>query len=261
MNITEPTTPATPELPQTVEKNTVPNALTFFLRHQPLRMILPAIAVLLPPLNLVLLRGWRLNIVRRMGTNQPIYLPDVSELGSLIRGGVVLWAMTGLFIIPHVALLGLFGFEGVQAFLQVIDWVYQRLILGQQPVDSFGKVMFGIVQAYGFALGIHAAYQTISWPTYRVGMMRYAITGDWRKFFDLRRNAKLGVMRYRSEFLEAFFVTLGVDTLLGLATTTFASVVVGVPLIPLLIVPLLYTANGYLWGCVTQRLRVDREIE
>jgi hypothetical protein len=122
--------------------------------------------------------------------------------------------------------------------LQIVDWFYVRVMLGQQPEDTLWVVVISIIQTIGVELAIHFAYQVVSWPIYWVGMMRYAITHDWKVFIDLRKNLSLGINEEFSDFLELLLIFLGINAALAVGSTAFAASVIGIPLIPLISVPL-----------------------
>lgn len=207
----------------------------------PERLWLPPLIFFLPFVNVIVMRGWRLEVARRLGRGWSDRLPEPSGFGRYLLDGLVLWLMTGLYLIPQFVLLLFFGFGPLGALLAVLVWLFTP-----ERVSFFtllGQIGFGtLLQAL-----LPLVYWLVTYPLYRVAMVRYAYTGSVGVFFDVANNLNIArqhlglvLQIYLFEQLSAFlFVVL---------CALLAPTVIGALAIPLLLFPALYWTTGYLFG-------------
>ncbi len=55
---------------------------------------------LVPFINVILIRGWKFNVIKRAVRKKEELLPDIEEILRLLRDGLILWLMALIYAIP-----------------------------------------------------------------------------------------------------------------------------------------------------------------
>jgi hypothetical protein len=199
-----------------------------------------------PILNVILMRGWRLNIVRRMGRRETNWLPDVHGIGNYLVDGLVLWFMSGVYFIPQIVLLSILGGDIIDNVLTILLWVYDNLFTDKETISFAtlaGDVGFGLL----VRMILPGIYFFLSWPFYRAAMIRYSVSGNPLVFFDFVTNARI-VFGNLSSILLVFFLYLTTATILSSLSGLLIATFIGSLVVPMVLLPMGYWVTGYLYG-------------
>ncbi len=143
-----------------------------------------------------------------MGRRDEKVLPDINGIGRYLADGMLLWLMTGIYFIPQIILLRLFGGGLVGNLLTVLTWFYETWIAGAETI-SFVALMADVGVGIAVALILPGIYYFLSWPFYRAAMTRYSVTGNklrhpFRQHGPLRGAIARCPGRRRSERRQAY---------------------------------------------------------
>jgi hypothetical protein len=242
-------TPAVPVLagdagpPVSLDRPNYLEALRFPFRQAnwPSRLWLPSAIAFFPVVNIIVMRGWRLEMTRRLGRGWTDRLPEPAGVGRYFLDGLVLWLMTSIYFIPQFILLLFFGLDPVGTILALLTWLFTPervsffVLLGQLGLGALVQLLLPLI------------YWVLTYPLYRVAMVRFAYTGSVGVFFDFVNNLNIArehfglVLRiYIFEYLTNFLVFV-----LGII---LAATGIGALAVPLLIFPMHYWTTGYLFG-------------
>jgi hypothetical protein len=220
----------------------------------PVRLFWVPFVLFIPVIGLIVMRGWRLDITRRMSMRNPDRLPQLGQLGRFFGDGVVLWMMTGIYAIPLLIILTLFAPNLMQNILTTLLFIWS--IMTNDPTMSFAQFATDILIGLLTQAGAPIAYQLISLPIYRTAMLRYSITGNMLVFFDVITSIQL-CQRYFSGVMGAVFATIAANVAIVTISGFFTATVVGAILVPLIIFPLGYWVVGYIYGRLAMEMTSD----
>ncbi len=205
---------------------------------------LPVIA-LLPVVGLIsviLLKGWRFEMVRNIAHDN-MELPAFDPI-IMAKRGLILWlVMTGHIFIPGVlcALLGLATPLGL-----VMD-IYEMIVNG---VDVWFKEN---ASDWALTLTIYFTWAIISFPVFQMGMIRYALTGNWKSMLNAPLNFMLFV-RNIHYFILFYGYWLIISLGILLIDVLFAMTGIGVFFIPALTLCLYYVTTAYDLGRLAKKM-------
>lgn len=219
---------------------------TFPLRHPDWfhRIWWLAVVNFVPVLNLVLMRGWRLELTRRIGYGNPQPFPESRDLGNFLGSGVILWFMTFLYNVPLFFVIFFFERELPRTLWQTVVFLFQW-IWGEEGASA-GAFLSLLVKALGQA-SLPTLCYFVAWPLYRVAMLRFALTGNPGSFFRPIANLRL-VLRHLNLFFLLFFFDLLSQTLLAVAGGVLTALGIGVLVTPAVLLPMYYWTTGHLYG-------------
>lgn len=235
---TGPPVAQTPEEPpgfrqqETIQKG-VGAALGSLFRDEnwPTRFwIVPLVAVI-PLLNLILLRGWRFQLTRRLIRGCTPALPPPGDFGYFFINGFILWLMTIVFHLPH----GIFAFVHLLHLSQIV-----------QSGGQFWGELF-VLLAIGFLLW------ALTWPLYRVSMLRFAATGSFLSFFLLPQNL-FTLFRAPFGFFLLWLCLVILNFVCILIMSLLVATGIGALIALIFMIPLLYSASGHFYAQLGQRL-------
>jgi hypothetical protein len=211
----------------------------------------------IPPFNFIILRGWRLDITRRIARENPDALPDLNDIGRFFAEGFLLWMMTGIYLFPQVILITILGFGPLETALTIIGWLFATLFTDNETVPFMIMLsQIGIASLMGTIIPI--IYWILTYPLYRIGMVRYATSGKLSDFFDVFRNFWL-MTRHYIAIMTIFFFELATWTLFGIVSGLVSATAIGVFLVPALILPSFYWTNGYIFGSFALMLKRSQQ--
>lgn len=210
-----------------------------------------------PVFSFIMMRGWRLDVVRRIARNDSQPLPDMRDFGRFFADGMILYAMTGLFLLPQILLLAFFGFQPIEVALTVIFWVFQTFT---GEAVSFGALLADLGISAMVSVILPLVYWLGTYPVYRVAMVRYAATGKVSVFFDVVNNLRIAAANFApvmTLFIFEFLVTVAFGFLSGLVLST----IIGGIAVPLLLFPALYWTTAYLFGVFGLHVATPRAVQ
>ncbi|OUS24769.1 hypothetical protein A9Q99_23530 [Gammaproteobacteria bacterium 45_16_T64] len=205
---------------------------------------LPLIAAIpiLGVVSLLILKGWRFQMVKQMvgGSTE---LPEF-DLWVMLKRGALLWVvMIAHIFIPGVlcAILGLGGPLSLIADLyQIID-------------EGFSSWAKSAPTDWALTIFIYVMWGVISFPVYQSGMIRYALTGNWKSMLNAPANF-LVFLRF-SHWFAKFYVSWLLLSLVILAVdSVLVFTGVGVLVIPTFTVCAYYVTSAYELGHLAKRL-------
>lgn len=216
---------------------------------------LPIIAYI-PIADFILLRGWRLELVRRMARNEENFLPPVHSPMHYIKfmkNGIILWMMTFLYLgVPFVIIFSTgTGYWG--GLFEIVKWVYYSLF-STTPVAPLSEILTENSKNALFRLGIEGVWLILSAPLYRAAMIRFAFTHSIFSFFNVISNIQF-LFKQRNLFLKTYVFSL-VFNVLSLAATFLLTITgIGIVFIPLIVLIVYYYSTGYEYGHLAQEVR------
>lgn len=132
-------------------------------------------------------RGWRLELVAVGPRGE---LPPVGGAMRYFRGGLVLWAVYSLYLLPPTIFLLLDQFSWFFDALALLQYTY-GVIVTSNPATGLGAFLAGAGMDFVLKSGFLIFYPIATWPFYRVSMLRYAMTRDLLVFLPSRTNWRL----------------------------------------------------------------------
>lgn len=209
----------------------------------------------IPIIDLLIFRGWRLDATRRIGLGEPSVLPDGRDVVRFLRNGTILWTMTLIyFIIPFLIIFAT-GTGTLRSLRQVAHWLYLTLLTTQTttPLTEVLDQEFGRFLA---RVAIEGAWVVVSWPLYRAGMLRFAITGNPLSFFRILANLAV-VLKNLKAFFVLFLYELPTFLLMATASALLAATGFGAVLVPAISMPLYYWITAFEYGHLAHELGPD----
>lgn len=203
-----------------------------------------------PVLNLILLRGWRLDLTRRVGYGDPQPLPDLKDVGNFLGNGVILWTMTFLYNLP-LFIIVLFLERDLPGNLWRLAVYFFNLLTDGEGASA--AVFVELVARIAGQAIIPGLYALFAWPLYRAAMLRFAMTGSPGAFLKPVANLRL-VVRHLNLFFLLFFFDLLSQTLLTVVGGALTAIGIGFLLVPAVLLPMYYWTTGHLYGQVAAAL-------
>ena len=241
----------------------------FLQKGWPLRMWIFGLLSYVPVVNLIIARGWRLEMVHRVGWEYKQSLPEAKDIFRFFVNGILLWSITGLYILFPFVLVRLLGLEGWSALYEdakyVIFLFVDLLTEESMTFSKFSGLLGGFIvnelleALYAFL--IHNIWLVIYIPLYRVAMVRFALTKNLLlSHFSLLANFRF-VFRNFIDIILLYvfmivggFVTLAIDGLLAMS-------VIGIPLIPIVTTYMYFWYTGYEYGMLGRKMAVQEKME
>jgi len=233
-----------------------PLIFPFKIKHWWKRMWALPIMAYIPIVDFILLRGWRLELVRRMARKEENALPPVHAPRHHIKffkNGIILWLMTGLYVgVPFVIIFstgtGLWG-----GLFELTQWVYQSLF-SSEPVPPLSEILSENTRNALIRLGIEGVWLILSAPLYRAGMIRFAFTNSMLSFFNVISNVRF-IFRQRNLFLKTYLFSMLFKILSFVVTFLLTMTGIGIAFIPLVVLIVYYYSTGYEYGHLAQGVK------
>jgi hypothetical protein len=206
----------------------------------------------IPVIDLLVLRGWRLDVTRRIALGEPDVLPDGRDVVRFLANGVILWTMTLLyFVIPFLIIFAT-GTGTLRNIWQTVQWLYLTL-LTDQPTMPLTEILGQELGRFLGRVAIEGAWVVISWPLYRTGMLRFAITGNPLAFFRVFANLVVVLKNLRA-FVMLFLYELPTFILMMVVSAILTATGLGALLVPAVSMPLYYWITGFEYGHLAHEL-------
>lgn len=187
---------------------------------------------LIPVINLVMLRGWRLEQVANLARQRSPSLPAPELFFIFLLKGALLWLMTLVYHLPHLLFLILHGAQLLYAAEKGQEAFLHELVL---------------------VAGITIVATLITWPVYRVAMMRYAVTGSLWSFVLIPQNVLIS-LRFYHRFIALWFCVTLLNIVHLLIFSVLSLTLVGLLLAVLFTIPIYYAASGHLYAQLASRI-------
>ncbi|KAA3631281.1 MAG: DUF4013 domain-containing protein [Bacteroidetes bacterium] len=227
------------------------------------------LAAFVPFLNIIILRGWRVELTHRMGWNYEQILPSssLSKMLSYVFKGIKLWIVTGLYLIVPAILIYKLGLRGTGNMIRYFQELFYFLVDYFNGTNSQGIIGFGLSWLFRIIFRgilvflIENIWLVLYIPMYRIAMIRYALTGKLiyshlavvKNFKFLMRNIWTFLLLYGLFFLDSV-----IKFLVSLVLTM---TVILVPLIPVITIFVSYWSSGYDFGLLAQRMVKQEGLE
>jgi hypothetical protein len=204
------------------------------------KALIAGMLVYLPVIGRLTLRGWRLEIARRVFAGNPDPLP-VGFSGRMLLDGIRLRLVWIVYQLPFVAanvFLLILPIVLLWALLQGDSWDDAKEKFKHRLIEATAHVILSLVLELWGIVG-----QFLFWA----GMARYVHSGRWSAFFEIIASARL-VFSHIGLF--AVFLFMGV---IGNIMVKFVQAILLATGVGLVFIPLLTTApwnwfRGHLWG-------------
>ena len=226
--------------------------------------ILSGILVFLIWLNGILIRGWRLEIVRKVGLNHTSYVPSLHlmDIFNYLKKGLVLMVMRGIYFFPHFFFIWLNSQSYYVKLKDIIFWIWEKA-LGREEQSFLEYLMVEVFPEFTVDLVMQfvilVLYMIIVWPIYRITMIKYAL-GSIRgyQFLSpsvLRDSAHI----YRTaaaDVLGIYFFTFMVDFFITITSVLIRPVLLflGGFILPTYKLIFRHWPKGYAYGILAQKL-------
>ncbi len=209
----------------------------------------------IPPFSFILMRGWRLDLVRRIGRRNPDSLPGLSDIARFFAEGILLYVMTALYLIPLGIFTVIAGASWIQTILEIGWWILQ-IIFDRNNAIPVGAFITQLGLGAILQLASPFVYLVLTYPFYRMSMVRYALGKNALVFFDIVGNAR-EIWKHPIMLTSLWFLEVLTATLFGLINGIVISTLVGVAIMPFvlaLLFPMQYSITGYLFGSLAERV-------
>lgn len=208
---------------------------------------------LIPVVNVIILRGWRVAVVRRMAWKRDASLPAFRPL-QFFLDGLFLWTLTSIYTVIPLILISLFGFGGIVALVKDM-YTLALIVMGQTKITFTDFVLSQLIDTIA-GLGIEIVWIAVSLPLHRVAMMRFAITGRHRSFLQIYSNGRF-LLQHFGEFVSIWVFSVVTGIIFSVVSASLTITIMGALLIPLVILPTYYWSSGYEYGELAFKLRAS----
>lgn len=142
--------------------------------------------ILTPFVQAIALKGWKVELVRRIGVGEPRVLPptNVDDIFRYFGHGIKLWVISGIYIaIPWILLrlLGASPFALIYEAITSIGGYAWNSLTGKPNLETFSAVLWAQFWNVVRALLYNGAWLIFYYPYVKVASLRYALTGKIRK--------------------------------------------------------------------------------
>ncbi|MDY7091487.1 MAG: DUF4013 domain-containing protein [Acidobacteriota bacterium] len=198
----------------------------------------------IPLVGSVFNRGWRLEMMARPKDNP---FPPKEDIGRLLVLGILLWMMYGLYLLPE--LIFLVVFDRFSAFLDMIELLgyIGAVVKSGVPGQGLGDIVSGTLLGFLARSGFLIFYPIVTWPFFRVAMMRYARDQqNVSVFFDFVGNFRI-IRRHYPVIMRVYVEAKLLIVAAFLAGSAVTGTGVGFLLVPAVIAPARVIASGLLY--------------
>ncbi|MBN9121558.1 MAG: DUF4013 domain-containing protein [Planctomycetes bacterium] len=216
-------------------------------------ILLLALFQYVPILGYLVVRGWRLELARRVARGDRWPLPDWSEFGAKLGKGLLLAAVWALYQLP--ALIG----SAVMFALVLLP--YLRYLFDQDQRMEAQIGLSALRWALRLLLGlVLAAYAVAADVMFLVGQTRYIATDRAGAFFEFGTNFRI-LGRHLGLYARLFLFRFALNVVINLIRGLLAVTGVGAVFIPGLTSPPLHWTSGHLFGQVAAAIGSERRDE
>lgn len=204
----------------------------------------------IPLVDLVILRGWQLEVVGRLARGQKPALPEPALMLQFLRKGLLLWTMTLLYSLVPIGITNLMGWGGVLAFIADVGTLFSILKNGGEGFFQFFKDQF--VESLLVA-AVNLIWILLSFPLYRAAMIRYSLTQSAWTFADLLGNVRF-LAAFPGSFLKLYMYSVVLTSLIAVVSGLLLLTGIGALLIPIFAGPVYFWTNAAEYGHLGNKL-------
>lgn len=215
-------------------------------------------------INEPLIRGWRLNIIRRVALNEPVQVPSWRPdhlIVYFLKGWVLIISRT-IYFLPAMIIVYLSGFQLFDVLKELFFFIRDKFL----NADNMGYVEFllqKILPQFGIEVLIHLVvlllYVVFVWPIYRIITIKYALKKcSGAGFFSVKQiYSAIQIFRKNAAPIYgvyAFVLSIDVITILvinGLTAATLGAFSLVAPAVSLL---MRFWIKGYAYGILGRTL-------
>ncbi|MGC6248914.1 DUF4013 domain-containing protein [Bisgaard Taxon 45] len=186
----------------------------------PLLLIFPFIKY---PFGVIFIKGWQVQMVSDLVKNKPL---QALNFGGIFLKGIQITTVTLLYFFVPTILCYVLGLKGILSFfLDVWEFI----------TGGFKGYLADYIQDYILTFLIYGIWGLISNPLIQCGIIRYALSDDWKDLFHLPKNL-LFLMQNWYQFVKFYIFYL--VTLLLLVVIDSILLIIAFP-IELILAPIL----------------------
>lgn len=211
-----------------------------------------------PMVDLILLSGWRLNLIKRIVRNENEILPT-ADIVSFFKGGLVLWLFGISYVLVPFLLIMSTGTGELGAIIEIVKWLANYLT-GTENTLAWHELLNEQGTYFVIRTLIEIAWLLVSMPIYRMGMLRYAITGKVGCFINIPLNAYLA-LKYGWKIILMWVFGVFMVAFVMITTTILAATVIFAVLAPIFGLLVYYWATGYEYGHLAQEMKKTESSE
>ncbi len=215
------------------------------------KVALLGLLLYVPLLGYIVVRGWRLELARRVYAGRRNPLPDWSRFGTKITDGLILAGMWLLYQLP--ALVG----SGLMVFLFFLPYLRYLFDSDQRDAAELGLSVTKWALRLIVSL-LLAAYAVAADVMFLVAQTRYIATDRAAVFFDLRSNFLI-LRRHPGVYAWVFIYRFILNVVVNVVRIMLALTGIGSIFIPGLTSPPLHWTSGHLFGQAAAATDPQRE--
>jgi hypothetical protein len=222
--------------------------------------LIPLLGVFLTPfIELLVLRGWRVELVRNIGLNEERILPKagLTEVIKYAFHGVKLYLITAIYLIVPIIVFKYFGINPFRQLIAEVGNIFSYLWDNNTGL-SWTTLLWGSFWAIMKELFIKNVWLVFYYPYYRTATIRYALTGKFRNsHLAFLANVKF-IIRNIIDFIVMvvnqiadFIILFFINAVINIILTPF----IGYFLAPLIFFYAGFWTSGYEYGQIARKMR------
>lgn len=215
-------------------------------KQWPSRLTWLALLDYIPVLNLIVLRGWRLEVTRRFAHGQQPVLPELDRIMQFIGQGLLLWFMTFLYGLVPLAIIFVMGWGGILGFWGDV-WDLLKLIWNGGSLAQVVEFSVRELTSSFLAALVDSIWVIISLPVYRAAMIRYAATGKVSVFFDPLGSLQY-ILAFPGTFAKLYLYSFLLSGFISVASALLLLTGIGSIIVPLISLPVYYWTTAAEYG-------------
>lgn len=211
----------------------------------------PLMAIV-PGLNLLLLSGWKMDIIRRINAGDE-GLPESKDMLRFLVDGILIWLMKLVYFLVPFLFLSLFDLGILNIIWEILSWLWDALFLraSLSSLISTVKDTAGSLLLNMLVNGLFFLFQS---SIYAAGKMRYAVNNRPVSLVELHKNFLL-VIRRLDLFAKAWVFGVFLTTILSAIFWILNFDILGLSLAPVLCMVIYYWSTGYEQGFLAREAR------
>lgn len=238
----------------------------FLQKDWPQKMWLFLLLSYIPFLNVIVARGWRKEYVSRIGWSQEKVLPSPANVFRFLIDGFVLWMTTGVYLCIPIILIVVLGLGGWLDLWQDIKYVWNQLLeyfwFSNITWSEFSENLKNFTKSElmdtVWVFLIENIYLIIYLPIYRIGMIRYALTGElFKSHFSIGKNLKF-LFKNLGDIVLMYLFGIYFVVLISILNIVFSFTGVGLLFIAIFSFFMPFWATGYEYGLLARQM-VEQE--
>ncbi len=132
---------------------------------------------LVPFVGLLVIKGWRLDIIRRRMTHRDDPLPDLTDGGRFLVDGFWLYLVTLVYHLPLVVIMAATLAHTIEGVIEIFRWAGEALSESKGHGVSILWIVLEVVFHLLCKLAVPVVYHYLLKPFLYAGLLRYAMTG------------------------------------------------------------------------------------